>query len=304
MNAMPRFSNASNNLRTDTRNLPTPTPAALAGRGAAVSARRPAPKELASTPEEKRIEYGTITHAEVQFDPKIQRDEQPGLINDIARNWNRSALGVVAVSVRSDGEGNLSYWSLDGQQRMKGTMKAAETEEGRAAGATVDFEFATAFYYDRTQAEEAELFLELNNKVSIGAYDKFKNAVLAGYEDQVEVERVLKSLNIAINQPGGFSAWGMAMRVAKMEDGVEHLRWALKLVQDLWKRPGDPASIYDGKVLEALARMRHRYGVQLSREMLIEKFNRKGATLAYLIGKGRDKARINNARAIPVRRYG
>lgn len=305
MTAMPTFSNAAGNTKPV-----IPTPAQVARRrpvvgGGAPSlggylASAPRPQSASEGSDDRRIEYGTIRFAEVQFDPAIQRDEQPTLINDIARNWNADALGVVAISVREDPKGHLSFWSLDGQQRMKGTMKAAETEAGQLRGAHLNFEFAANFYYGLTVADEAQIFLELNNKISIGAYDKFRNAVLAGYEAPVQIEGVLKELGIAINQPNGFSAWSMALRVSKMEEGVQHLRWALKMVQDLWKRPGDPNSIYDGKVLEAFARMRHRYGSLLNRDMIIDKFNRKGATLSYLIGKGRDKARINNQRAVPA----
>jgi hypothetical protein len=283
MQAMPEFSSAG---------TITATPAQVAA--FKTTGGKLVPKKSVSTPppaasngiirfnENHYKKTGTILYSETQFDPRIQRNEETGLVNSIAKNWQESALGFVVISVRIDDAGNETYWSLDGQQRMLGTVKAGHP----------DHKFEAIFHFNLTFSEEAELFLALNNKKSVGAWDKFKNQINSGEPSPVAIWKLLQELNIPTNQVNGFNAWAMASRVAKLDDGVDHLRWALSLIQDLYLKPGDPTNIYDGALVESFARMHHRYGGNMRREMVLEKFARKGATLSYILGKGKDWARI------------
>lgn len=282
---MPTFS--------DTKSSATPAVLDKRPRPVAVSKARPTappPVEYSSRfGPEHSTKRGKIRYAEVNFDSSIQRPKEPGLINSIANEWNEAALNYVTISVRVDPEtGAESYWSVDGQQRMEGTIKAGH----------VDYEFDAVFHYGLTKAQEAELFLDLNNRRNVGAWDKFKNEVGSGNPHAVDIYNVLTELGIAINSPNGFNAWQMALRLVKLEDGQDHFRWALKLIQEVWLRPGEPLNIYDGILIEALARMRHRFGALLSRPRLVEQLQRKRATVAWLVGKRQDLGRLQNLKAL------
>jgi hypothetical protein len=236
------------------------------------------------------IRTGTIYARECEIDPDIQRPEQLGLINKIAKNLRPRALGVLTISVREevDAEGKAieRYIVLDGQQRMRGTIKADYDKPLRAQ-----------FLYGLTREEEAELFRLLNDRLGVGVKYLYHVGLTEKRPDVIGIQRILDDLGIPTG-PRGFEAYSVALRLARLPEGLPALRWALEVMKEAYGHEGD-TKIYDYRVVEALSLLKVRDGKKIKTPDLVNKLIKEGGGIARVIGNGKTWQLANKSRLLP-----
>lgn len=245
------------------------------------------PTPFVSANPEHREEVGTVTVLDVRIDPRVQRPENLRLTRKISRNLVLAALGTVTISVR-EGQGpdgdQTWYILLDGQQRMIGARKAGY--EGPVPA---------RFHFGLSLQEEAELFRLLNDKVDIPAADKYLVGLTEGLADVIQVQAVLDSLGIVLGpNPGQFHAVVVGRRIVAMPDGQELFRWALRMVRDFY--PDDETPKFEGRLIEALARLKAK-NPHLNSKSLVTKVLRQGGVV-YVMSLGKMKMNSNKTTAM------
>jgi len=117
-----------------------------------------------------------ITADLLSIDPTIQRPLDDTRVRRMASAFNPDALGALTVSLRPDG----SRVILDGQHRH--AVAIAVGYAGKL----------TCVQYDGLEhADEATLFLVLNETKQVQAVDKFRARVIAGEKDAVAIEAII-----------------------------------------------------------------------------------------------------------------
>jgi len=113
---------------------------------------------------------------QLTIDQKVQRGLDEKRVNRIASAFDANALGAITVSLRADGTRVI----LDGQHRW-----AAGKTAGHVATVTC------VQYEGLSVAEEAELFLTLNNTKQVQAVDKFRVRVISGEAAALDMNNIL-----------------------------------------------------------------------------------------------------------------
>lgn len=208
-----------------------------------------------------------------EIDPRIQRAEEPAEIKRIVANFNPDALGTFTISVREvelpGGEKVTKWFLVDGQQRRASLLQLKWPGRVRAV-----------VHYNLTEAEEAQLFLDLNTRFTIGPWGRFKARLVAGEAQAVAIKKMLDDLNIPVGGQHGFNAIHVADRIyAKSPKGAANLRWALQLLKDVYNK-------FDHRALEALALIHEEYDIYIDTESMRTKLQANLPQLAQLIGNG------------------
>lgn len=240
--------------------LPKPAP----GKKVAKKAPRPAPpvedfedpqaveERLANfhgESENYRREPLMLRFTDMQVDPRYQRGENPSEIKHIADNHRPAALGTPVISGRTDEDGEVSFWVLDGQQRRAGSLLVGYNEL-----------LLCDVHWNLTLAEEAQLFLDLNYRRDITAAGKFKSALVALEPEALAIAKILDDLGIMLSDPRGFTAVAKARALVRRRNGFEHFRWALETLQSVYDK-GNGGGMYDGRLVDGMAMfIRHHEG--------------------------------------------
>ena len=156
-----------------------------------------------------------------------QREPSEGKVRAIARRFEERSAGALQVSVRQDG----SYWVMDGQHRLLALRYLGRPDA------------LCMLWYDLKLGEEAIIFAESNTlRAAPRASTVYRARLLAGERDIVEIDKILKSLNIrVISSPTGASQtatnviWATrALERIYADAGAEGLRYVLGVAQGLW----------------------------------------------------------------------
>jgi hypothetical protein len=238
---------------------------------ASTTARRTAAEEVAATLSTAAsyasstpgvtIEYLEVDFDTLEIDPSIQRDEERDEINRIVREFNPDALGVVTVSVRdvanpSTGKPEAHWFLVDGQQR-------------RAACREVQYQgkLRALVYRGLSKDQEAQLFLDLNDRKGVGPWSKFKARLEAGEEQALAIQLILDELEIPVGAPDGFMAIAKADSIFKAgERGPANLRFALTILRDVYGE-------YNARILGGLAYLYNECHQFLDEELLRSKLS-------------------------------
>lgn len=165
-----------------------------------------------------------------------QRDLKPGRVDHIAANMDLEQLGTITVNKR----GTL-YYILDGQHR-------AEAVKAWMGEGWENQQLQCWTYQGLTEEQEAEVFLKLNDTLTVQAFDKFRIGFNAGRPEEVEISAVVMKAGLTISQSkaeGSIGAVGTLRRVYRRE-GSAVLERALGIIRDAYGSPGLEAPIIDG----------------------------------------------------------
>lgn len=168
------------------------------------------------------------------IDPTIQRPLDEKRAQRIADGFDADAFGIIHVSQREDG----SRIIVDGQHRVAGV---------RLLG-WIDQRVECKVYSGISRAEEARLFVKLNESVKVQPIPKFNARVVANERVAVAIQRILADNHwrVAIGQsPGCFMAVTAAETVYNGDrgrlgsDGPKALALTLRTITEAWGH--DPA---------------------------------------------------------------
>ena len=183
---------------------------------------------------------------ELIVDPQVQREVDPKRVRNMAADLNLSAIGVLCVSERSNGDMVV----LDGGHRRGALIEAGEG----------DTPITCEVYRNLTVADEAMIFRYRNNTQKVGYLDRFRVRLVEGEEIAVEVERLANKHGWAVVGSPESSGMPILHSVQKLEELYrrnEHVaNEVLKVATLSWGH--DPNAV-DYRILGGLGSFLTRY---------------------------------------------
>lgn len=183
----------------------------------------------------------------MRVSPRAQRDFNIEHARKIARELDIEQLGFITVNHR-DGV----VYVVDGQHRVE----ALRMHEPSYA----DQQVQCRAYHGLTEEEEAEMFLRLNDQLSVSAFSKFKVAVTAGRDDEVNINNIVMHCDLKVSKSksdGAITAVGTLRRMYE-RGGATGLARSLVIIREAFGDPGLESAVMDGMSL-----LVHRYGDDL-----------------------------------------
>lgn len=216
------------------------------------------------TTEQKPYTVETIKVSELDIDRRVQRHGlNRAKVARIKNNYNPAAVGVMIVSRRKD----RSLVILDGQHRHEATRIVTDNQG----------EMVCHVYEGLTLAEEAQMFLDLNDTTQPTIIDKF-NVTLHAETEQGDNARDLSEIlgaygwtvsNVAA--PGHVNAVKVVQRMYELSEkiGAEPnlVQSTILTVSRAW---GNDRLGVQGPVFEGIARIYARDGSKVDLDRLIE----------------------------------
>lgn len=179
---------------------------------------------------------------DLTVNPRAQRELRPGWAAQIANNFDPDRFQPPLVSLR-DGQHHV----IDGQHRV---------EALRILGWD-DQQVQCWVYENKTEAEEADLFLWHNDRRAVRAFDKFQIGVVAERADEQDINRIVLANGLKIAQSdSGIRAVGALRKVYAHSPKV--LARTLRIARDSYGDAG-----MNGHVLEGLGLLCARYNGEL-----------------------------------------
>lgn len=171
-------------------------------------------------------------------------------------------------------------------QRADGKRYAVDGQHRTLAGVKAGYGFTKAkchVYRNLTLAEEARLFLVLNNNRAVGPYDKFIVGLTAEDPDALAVNATLKKHGLQPSRSGGDGYLKCVDRAMKLHDNGL-LDETLEIVTAAW---GTRAGAVENQVLEGVSRVLDRYNGELDRAALVKKLSTHKGGPTALLGQAR-----------------
>lgn len=206
----------------------------------------------------RQAQLRTIRLADIRISPAAQRDVNAARVNKIVDSLDMERLGTLTVS-RRDG----FYWLIDGQHRY--TALKEFFGEGFE-----EWEVTAWTYFDLTEDQEAEKFLQHNEVLAVSAYDRFKVGVTAGRPIETDVDRIVHSLDLKVAraQSHGAISAVTALTSAYKKHGPRGLVGTLYVIREAFGDRG-----FESVIITGLALFRGRYDGRIEEERLIKKLN-------------------------------
>lgn len=206
----------------------------------------------------RQAQLRTIKLGDIRISPAAQRDVNTARVNKIVDSLDMERLGTLTVSSR-DG----FYWLIDGQHRY--TALKEFFGEGYE-----EWEVTAWTYFDLTEDQEAEKFLQHNEVLAVSAYDRYKVGVTAGRLLENDVDRIVRSLGLKVARAqshGSISAVTALTSVYK-KHGPRGLVGTLHTIREAFGDRG-----FESVIISGLALFRGRYDGRIDDERLIKKLN-------------------------------
>ena len=200
----------------------------------------------------------TIKLGDIRVSPAAQRELNQSRVNKIVDALDMERLGTLTVSSR-DG----FYWLIDGQHRYN----ALKTFFGEGFE---DWEVEAWCYFDLTEDQEAEKFLQHNEVLSVSAFDRFTVGVTAGRAIENDVDRIVRSLGLKVARAQGHGTISAVTALTSVykKHGPTGLVKTLYVIRESFGDRG-----FESVVITGLALFRGRYDGRLDEDRLIKKLN-------------------------------
>jgi hypothetical protein len=219
--------------------------------------------------------------------PVAQREFRQYRVDRLLANFDPEQMGVPTVNRRDDG----TYFVLDGQHRIRAY------EDWLGDGNWEDQSIQVQLYEGMTEEEEAETFLKLNDQLQVGAFDKFRIAVTAGRDMEVDIDRIVRLHHLRISRNrdaredvGTIQAVAVLVRIYK-RSGPEVLGRTLRIVWGAYGQDGVESIILDG-----IALLVARHPQIVDDDMAKKLQNRLGVT-PLLTSAEENKERMRSSKA-------
>ncbi|HET7386827.1 MAG TPA: DUF6551 family protein [Nocardioidaceae bacterium] len=215
-----------------------------------------------------------VHHSALVFDREYQRAIDPNRVRRLIEEFQSSGLGSLTISLRTDGRRVV----VDGQHRV-------------AAVRTIGYEgkLPCNQYTGLSLADEARMFLLLNNTKQVQAIDKFRARVMAEDETATRINTILTAQGWTAkqgNDAGHFGAVAAAEKVyegagvAKGEPRPDLLAAVINAITAAWGH--DTRGVHN-LIVGGLGQFFARYGDDIDRAKLVAELAK--LTPHQLIGK-------------------
>lgn len=200
---------------------------------------------------------------------KAQRELKQYRVDHLVAHFDLEQVGALVVNERHG-----RFFIIDGQHRH-----AALVEKFGEAGQVQCWS-----YVGLTEEEEAEKFLQLNDTLTVAAFDKYQVSVEAGRAVESDIDRIVRACGLVISQQkveGAIGAVGTVRRVYT-RGGPRVLSRTLRIIDSAWGTSGLDAAVIDG-----IGLLCGRYNGELQDELAVTKFKNMRGGVHGLMGKAR-----------------
>lgn len=218
------------------------------------------PKESKNRPSSK---MGMVLVSELNVDPEVQRKLSPQWVRNHVADFDVDSLGVIVVNLRQDEK----LYVIDGQHRV---------ELMRAVG-WGDQKIHAEIFDGLTKAQEAEIFLERNDRKAVRPLDKFRQDVNAGHEHQCAIVDIVKHHGLSIADGGTDGSISAVNALQKIygganitgpEEGAHALSRTLSCIKAAW---GKNAAAFSGQILLGMGMVQLRYNGAIEQKTMAQK---------------------------------
>lgn len=220
---------------------------------------------------------------QMKVSPLAQRELKQYHVNDIIIKFDLGKLGIPTLNKRGG-----HYYVIDGQHRV-------EALRGMGWG---DQQIECSVCINLTEQQEAEMFLGLNDALTVNGFDRYRVGIQAGREEDCAIEDIVRdrNLHVSMDQTGGsIHAIGTLRRLYK-QTGADNLSRTLRIVHTVYGDIGLSAAVIDG-----IGLLLHRYDDDLEDVRVIEALaNVPGGINALLGNAERIKVKQRVSRRLSV----
>jgi hypothetical protein len=204
---------------------------------------------------------------QMRVNPLAQRRLNSQRVEHLVANFDPEQIGTPTVNTR-DGW----YYIIDGQHRVAALNAVGWGDQS-----------VQCWTYDGlTEQEEAERFLKINDTLPVSALDKFHRSVLAGWDPECDVDRIVRALGLCVTKEkvqGGIAAVAALLRVYERSD-AKTLSRALRIIRDAYGDAG-----LGGPVIEGIGMLCQRYNGQVDEKVLVERLSGAHGGVGGLMNK-------------------
>ncbi len=172
----------------------------------------------------------------MRVNPTAQREFSEPWGDAILKKFDIDKLQFPTVNLR-DGW----YYVIDGQHSVYAYKMWL--------GSWEDQKIQCMVHKGLTEAEEAEMFLSLNNKRAVSVFDKFRVGVHAGRIEECDIDRIVRANGCIVTRnranPGAISCVS-ALRAVYRDCGPEILGATVRIIRDAYGDAGYEAPIVRG----------------------------------------------------------
>jgi hypothetical protein len=212
-----------------------------------------------------------------------QREQNEARIAFLASEFDPEMLGYPVLNLR-----NGHYYVIDGAHRIEAVKRfLGEGWERQNISCRV--------YVGMTEQQEAEMFLELNNTLTVTAFDRFKVAVTGARADESNVKAAVEAAGLRVSREklgNGVSCVGTLLKVYRRSDS-KTLGRALLIASKAFGAPGMTNHVIDG-----LARVCERYNGELNDVDAIQRLSTLRGGVGALMTQA-NMLRHQTARSLP-----
>lgn len=198
-----------------------------------------------------------IPLSKMRVNPLAQREVNEARVDKLVAEFDLEQFGAPTVNHRDE-----HYYIIDGQHRVEALKKWF------GEGAWEDQQVQCWTYEGMGEGEEADVFLKLNDTLTVTAFAKFRVGVQAGRAEETDIDRIVRSLGLRVStdrSDGAIAAVGTLMRVYH-RGGPQTLTRTLRIVRDAYGDPGLEAAVIDG-----LGLLCHRFNGELNDDQVIRR---------------------------------
>jgi hypothetical protein len=206
--------------------------------------------------------------AQMRISPRAQRKHDTSSskrrIEYIATNYDPDMAGTLRVNLR-DG----IYWIIDGGHRYHAYIEMGWEDQ-----------YVQCWVHrGLTEADEAEMFLSLNDVKPVSGMDKFQRSLVAKRELESDVDRIVRAADLSIGH--GRDSIGCVGAVTKTyaNGGPAVLSSTVRIIRDSYGLPG-----FSAKVTEGTGMFVANYENTFDENKLIDRLSSKKGGVNGLLG--------------------
>lgn len=207
--------------------------------------------------------------SEMVVNPLTQRALNPNWVAKIAAELDLESIGHPILSYR-DGH----FYIIDGQHRIEALREAGFGDE----------KLQCWVYDDLTADDEAEAFLQHNNKLNVRSMDRFKVAVQAGRAEQEDIDRIVRANGCVVTDdqiPGAIRAVATLEKIYR-RSGAAVLGRTIRVVRDSYGDEG-----LEGPILDGIGHLCARFNGALPEDYAVAKLSQAYGGSGGLLNKAR-----------------
>lgn len=217
---------------------------------------------------------------QLTVDSRVQREANPPRVRRMADNWDDNMVGVLVVSRRTthlpitDGSTAIEdeFVVLDGQTRLEAFRLVCSDDRATAAP------LLSQVYEGLTLSEEAQIFLQHNDRRAVTPLDRFRIAVTAREVWALDIHDMAarngwyaKGMHTGASGHR-FAAIGSAEKVYLLDGGAS-LQRVFDVVDAAWQ---NPQGAICPETITGLGALFYRYGGEIDSRALVHKLAKVG----------------------------